>query len=292
MISAQAIKAAVIGNPVSHSLSPIIHNFLLTKNKIDGAYLALKIPEGDLKSCVKSLTKMGFAGFNVTLPYKENMVQICDFLSKESKLIGAVNTVVIDPNGKLHGYNSDATGFIKNLQITYPKFSLKNKTVFLVGAGGAARAAIYALITANVKSIVITNRSKERPKKLISDFKLLAKKANCELKFLQRTEFESSLGKADLLVNTSAPPANKFDYAILNLDALKKSAIVYDIVYYPLITPLLEAARAQGNKIVTGIGMLIEQAMMGFKFWYGEDFFDGVEVARAELEELIIKHHL
>lgn len=265
IISGKAIKAAVIGDPISHSLSPQIHNYWLEQNKIDGVYIALKIHPEDLQDCVQSLVKMGFAGFNVTLPHKEEIFKICQRKSKSAEFCKAVNTVIITSEGELFGHNSDVDGFINNLKENAQDFDLKDKIAFVIGAGGAARAAIYGLIKEGVRKIYITNRNEKKAIDLIADFN---SKANIVLEFLNQIEFEERLKECDLLVNTTSLGMENQPPLLINLDFLPKSAIVYDIVYKPLMTELLSNAQNRGNKIVTGIGMLLHQAVVGFEAWF------------------------
>lgn len=265
---AVGIKAAVIGDPISHSLSPKIHNFFLEKYKIDGSYEALQVTKNNLSEAVAKLVDSGFAGFNVTLPHKEEIFKICDYKSKTAELTGAVNTVIITPDKKLFGHNSDAEGFLNNLKNSQPDFDLNGKNVFVIGAGGAARAVVYALIKSDVKNIFITNRSELRTTELIKNFADFAQQKKCELKFLDKKKFEKNLNQCDLLVNST--PLGMLGQAVLELDLknLKKSALVYDIVYKPLMTELLKTAEARGNQILTGIGMLVFQALVGFEAWF------------------------
>lgn len=248
-------KAAVIGDPISHSLSPKIHNFFLQELAIDGSYEAIRVTKDELAQAVQSLISQGFAGFNVTIPHKEKIFEMCDELDETARLTGAVNTVVITKEKKLRGLNSDVLGFLKNLQNCHPDFDLKNKTIFVVGAGGAARAVVFGLIESGVKKIYLTNRTE---KKLF------------EAEFLGKENFEKKLSECDLLVNTTSLGMSGQEPLNLDLSNLNPSAIVYDIVYKPLETELLKAAKARGNKIVTGIGMLIEQAVVGFEIWFGQ----------------------
>jgi shikimate dehydrogenase len=262
------IKAAVIGDPISHSLSPKIHNFFLQKYGINGSYEAKKISKENLLKDVQQLVAEGFAGFNVTLPHKEEIYKICDHLSRSAKLCGAVNTVIITPDKKLFGHNSDAAGFINNFKNHCPDFNPKQKTAFVIGAGGAARAIVYALIDFGFEKIFITNRNQTRAENLLKNFANFAAQKNCQLQFLPEVKFAKKLDQCDLLVNSTSlgmigQPALSLDLALL-----KNSAIVYDIVYKPLQTVLLRQAQAQGNVIVTGIGMLIEQALVGFEAWF------------------------
>ncbi len=268
LISSKAIKAGLIGDPISHSLSPKIHNFLLEKQGIDGIYLALKIEKNDLKQCVASLVKMGFAGFNVTVPHKEEIFKICDFKSKTASLCKAVNTVIITEDKRIFGHNSDAEGFLKNLQRGVPDFDLKNKVSFLIGAGGAARAAVYSLIKSGAKKIFITNRSQNRAAELIADFAIFAAQKKCQMEFLEAKNFEERLGECDLLTNTTLLGMAGQESLKIDLSNLSQRALVCDIVYKPLMTEFLKEAQVRGNKIITGVGMLLNQALIGFEAWF------------------------
>ncbi len=262
------IKAAVIGDPISHSLSPKIHNFLLERHKIEGEYEAILVKKEEIKSFIKSAKEIGLAGFNVTIPHKEEIFKICDYKSKSATLTGAVNTVVITPDKKIFGHNSDAEGFSNHLKNSEPNFDLKNKTIFVIGAGGAARALIYALIKDEVGKIYITNRNQSRAEDLIKNFTEFAAKKKCELQFLKKEDFTKNLSKCDLLVNSSSLGMSGQEPLEIDLQNLNPQAIVFDIVYKPLITDLLKTSQARGNKIITGLGMLVFQALVGFELWF------------------------
>ena len=264
------IKAAVIGDPISHSLSPKIHGYFLDKYKIDGSYQAIKIEKNNLNQDVKKLIDEGFAGFNVTLPHKEEIYKLCHHKSRSAELTGAVNTVIITADGKLFGHNSDVEGFLNNLKISCPEFDLKGKNAFVIGAGGAARAIVYGLIKSGVSKIFITNRNQERAEKLITDFLYFSHQKRCEIIFLDEKKFAPKLELCDLLVNSTSLGMTGQEKLRLDLNHLNKSAVVYDIVYKPLITDLLADAKKRGNKIVTGIGMLVQQALIGFEAWFGK----------------------
>lgn len=279
------IKAAVIGDPISHSLSPKIHNFFLQKYKIDGSYVAIKISKDELQREVYKLVNQGFAGFNVTIPHKEEIFKICDFKSKTAQLTGAVNTVIVTPDKKLFGHNSDAEGFLNNLKNNAPEFDLKNKNTFVIGAGGAARAIVYALIKSGVKKIFITNRNQNRAEELIKNFAHFASQKRVEVTFFDTENFAKNLFDCDLLINSTSLGMSGQETLELDLKSLKNSAIVYDIVYKPLMTNLLQSAQNRGNKIITGIGMLIEQALIGFEAWFKQK-----PEVDLELEKLLIEN--
>ena len=283
--SMNLIKAAVIGDPISHSLSPKIHNFFLKKYDINGSYEAIRISKEDLREAVQKLIDQGFSGFNVTIPHKEEIFKICDYKSKTAELTGAVNTVIITPDKKIFGHNSDAEGFLNNLKNSAPEFDLKNKKAFVIGAGGAARAIVYGLLKSGVKKIFITNRNKNRAEELIKNFTKFAAEKKCEVKFFDAENFAAQLSDCDLLINSTALGMVGQDSLVLDLKNLKKSAIVYDIVYKPLMTDLLKSAEKRGNKIVTGIGMLIEQALFGFEAWFKEK-----PEVDEELEKMLLKY--
>ncbi|NBV06165.1 MAG: shikimate dehydrogenase [Proteobacteria bacterium] len=278
--SKKKLLACVIGDPIAHSLSPKIHSFLLEKYNIFGTYIAIQVGKEDLKKCVQHLIDSDFAGFNVTLPHKEEIFKICDFKSKTANLTGAVNTVIITADKKLFGHNSDAEGFLNNLKNSAPEFDLKNKNSFVIGAGGAARALIYALIKSGVKKVVITNRNENRALELIKNFADFAKKNNCHLEFLSQKDFEKNLSNCDLLVNSTSLGMQGQQALEIDLNNLQKSAVVYDIVYKPLMTDLLNRSQNRGNKIITGIGMLIEQALVGFEAWFKQ---------KPEIDSALIK---
>jgi shikimate dehydrogenase len=262
------IKAAVIGDPISHSLSPTIHNFLLSRHKIIGEYNAVLVKKDELQSFVNSAIENGLAGFNITIPHKEEIFKICNYKSQTATLTGAVNTVVITSDKKIFGHNSDAEGFANHLKNAQSDFDLKDKTIFVIGAGGAGRAIVYALIKGGAKKIYITNRSQTRAEELIKNFVDFAKEKNCQLQFLTQKNFEQKLNQCDLLVNSSSLGMTGQERLVIDLNNLNQAAIVFDIVYKPLMTELLKAAELRGNKIVTGLGMLVFQALIGFELWF------------------------
>lgn len=255
--------AAVIGDPIAQSLSPYLHNYWLQKYNIDGIYISLKVSKEELPQFIKTLPDVGFSGCNITIPHKEAALKLCNFISKSAKQIGAVNTIFIDEKGKIFGDNSDHFGFIQNIKSEHPNFDFKNKKVLLLGAGGAARAIVFGLLQENVGEIIIANRSLEKAKKIADDF------SSNLIKTISWEEKESHLSNCDLLINSTSLGMVGKDELIINLNNLKKSALVCDIVYKPLMTKLLLAAKSQGNPIVTGIGMLIYQGTLGFTKWFG-----------------------
>lgn len=256
------IKAAVIGDPISHSLSPKIHQYFLKLHNIKGSYEAIKVTNYNLEQDIVRLINLDYKGFNVTLPHKESVRNLCHHLSNSAKLIGAVNTILITKDKKIFGHNSDAQGFIDNIKYHFNSFSFKGKNAFIIGAGGAARAVIYGLIKEGCK-IYLTNRNEIRAQKLINDF-------NSNITLCNKSDFEKNLNKSDILVNASSLGMENMPELQINLNNLNKNSLVTDIVYKPLMTNFLINAKNNGNNIVTGIGMLLFQALIGFEMWYGK----------------------
>jgi len=256
-----AKKAGVIGWPVGHSKSPLIHGHWLQKYGIDATYVAISAQPDGLKREVDKMIADGFYGFNVTVPHKQAIIPMLDFVRADAERIGAVNTVVINPDGTLEGRNTDAFGFIENLKEAAPKFKLGKGTAIVLGAGGAARAIVYALGHEGYKDIRIFNRTLGRARELASAFP--------GAEGFAWDELPDHLPDAALLVNTTSLGMKGQPELNLNISTLSKKALVNDIVYNPLKTGLLVSAHARGNPVVTGIGMLLHQARPAFQAWFG-----------------------
>ena len=284
--SKNLIKAGVVGFPISHSLSPTIHNFYLKKYKINGTYEAFAIPNENFEESIKNLVdQQKLSGFNITIPHKEKIYNLCSHLSKTAQITKAVNTVIILQNGKFFGHNSDADGFIKNFYNHCPNYQLSNKKCFVIGAGGASRAIIYSLISQKVAKIFIANRDHEKALKLIEDFKNFSQQNLVELEFVPLKKNFEFLSEIDLIINSTSLGMINQSKLDIDISNAKKSAIVYDIVYKPLITDILKQAETLNLKIITGIGMLIEQALIGFEAWFKiKAEFD------LELEKILLKN--
>ena len=284
--SKKLIKAGVVGFPISHSLSPTIHNFYLKKYKINGTYEAFAIPNENFEESIKNLVdQQQLSGFNITIPHKEKIYNLCSHLSKTAQITKAVNTVIILQNGKFFGHNSDADGFIKNFYNHCPNYQLSNKKCLVIGAGGASRAIIYSLISQKVAKIFITNRDHEKALKLIEDFKNFSQQNLVELEFVPLKKNFDFLPEIDLIINSTSLGMINQSKLDIDISNAKKSAMVYDIVYKPLITDILKQAETLNLKIITGIGMLIEQALIGFEAWFKiKAEFD------LELEKILLKN--
>lgn len=255
------IKAGVIGHPVKHSKSPLIHNHWIEKHGLSGEYTAIEIAPEDLTEGVQDLIACDFAGFNVTVPHKQAIFKICDYVDDTAKAIGAVNTVVIR-NGLLHGTNTDAFGFIENVHKSAFGVDFLHRPCVVLGAGGAARAVVHGLIAAGAKKIIVTNRTRENAEGIAEMNPSIVKIADWE-------ERSDVLLGAGFLVNTTALGMTGKGPLEIDLAALSEGAVVSDIVYAPLKTDLLLQAEAKGHQIVTGIGMLLHQARPAFEKWFG-----------------------
>lgn len=254
------MKAGVIGFPISHSKSPLIHGYWLRRYTITGTYEPIEIHPDAFEQGVEDLIERGLDGFNVTIPHKENIIGLCHQIDDTARILGAVNTVVIKDK-KLYGQNTDGFGFIENIKSAQPKFDFTHKNAVVLGAGGAARAIIHALDKAGVHKIILTNRTQTRAENL--------KELSDKIEICAWENRMEALAGCDLLVNTTSLGMTGKPGLELDLGALPASALVNDIVYAPLMTPLLSAAQAQGNNIVTGIGMLLHQARPAFAAWTG-----------------------
>jgi len=262
--SGKARVAGVFGWPVGHSKSPRLHGYWLDRYKIDGAYIPLPVAPENFIEALRALPRLGFAGANVTLPHKEAALAAVDRADPHARRIGAVNTIVTAPDGTLDGSNTDGYGFLENLRQGAPGFDAAAGPAVVLGAGGAARALIAALIDAGAPEIRVVNRTPERAEKLIE-----ALGGPCRM--VPWAERAAALDGAALLVNATRLGMAGQGPLDLPLDGLPKSALVNDIVYAPLETPLLKSAKARGNRTVDGLGMLLHQARPGFRAWFGVD---------------------
>jgi len=256
-------QAGVLGYPIAHSLSPQLHGFWLKKHHIAADYKAYEVAPEKLADFLKSLAQKDFRGVNLTIPHKEAALEILDTVDDLARRIGAVNTVVVEQDGTLRGMNTDAYGFITNLKEKAPKWQAKEGPAALFGAGGAARALIVGLLDAGVEEIYLLNRTFERAQKL---GQILADKRIKPLPWDQRNDI---LAHVNLLVNSTSQGMRGHEALDINLDLLSTQAVVSDIVYNPLETPLLKAARRRGNPVVDGLGMLLHQAVPAFEAWFG-----------------------
>lgn len=261
ILTGQARLAGVVGWPVAHSRSPRLHGYWLEHYGIDGAYVPLAVRPEALAEALQGLAATSFRGVNLTIPHKEAALALCDEVDAGARRIGAVNTLVFEA-GRVIGSNSDAFGFIENLRHGAPRWRAADGPALVLGAGGAARAAVCALIDAGAPEVRVCNRTDARAECLAADFAAPA---------VARPWASRAAALADvaLLVNTTSLGMQGQPELDLDLRALPPDAVVNDIVYTPLQTGLLRRARARGNATVDGLGMLLHQARPGFEAWYG-----------------------
>ena len=270
----KTLKAGVIGWPISHSLSPKLHGFWLNQFKINGTYEAIPVKPNYLETFIKQLKNNEFQGINITVPHKETVIKYCDKLSDIAKLVGAVNTITISDDGLITGTNTDVYGFSENLKRSKAWVNKDgvNKTetpAVILGAGGAARGICIALQNMGYSEIRLVNRTLERAEALAKDLREnITKDMQYNIKIYKISEVEIALKDAGLLVNSTSLGMKGCDDLKIDLTNLPKTAIVNDIIYNPLETKLLKAAKLRGNPTVTGIGMLFCQAIPGFEAWF------------------------
>ena len=273
--------AGVMGWPVAHSRSPALHGFWLAAYGIDGAYVRLAVRPENLTRALKALPLLGFAGCNLTLPHKEAALAAVDEIDPAARAVGAVNTVIVRADGSLEGRNTDGYGFLENLRAGAPQWRAAAGPAVILGAGGAARAITAALIAAGVPEIRLVNRTPARAA-------ALAKALKGNLRGFSWEDRGKALAGAALLVNATSLGMVGQPALDLSLEALPLPAIVNDIVYAPLETPLLAAARRRGHPAVDGLGMLLHQARPGFAAWFGQEPEVTPALRQAMLESLAI----
>ncbi len=269
MINPNTKVIALIGNPVKHSLSPKIQNYLIKKYKKDSIYVAFEFPQENLKEAFNGVKKLGFIGLNVTMPYKEEVFRLVDKTDRASDIIKSVNTVKFDKkDGISIGFNTDVEGFIKSLEDK--KFPWSGSRCLVIGAGGSAKSSIYGIIKKKVQDIYVYNRTKEKVKRIIKNFKGIGGK---EIKILSDiSDIDEAIDKVNLIVNCTPLGMDIGSYKDLmpipgNWNLKKK--YVFDMVYNPRETRLIKKAKKEGSVIITGMDMLINQAIFSFKVWFG-----------------------
>ena len=252
----------IMGSPVGHSLSPKLHGFWIRKHALSGDYTAMEVPKENLAAMLDSLVNRGFAGCNLTMPLKERALSLMDEHDESCLISGAVNTVVIR-DGKKTGFNSDGFGFMESLRGQHAGWN--GARVAVLGAGGAARAIIAALKAAGAERFILSNRTQEKPLRIIKDLNL---KNATVMEWENRS---AAMKDATLLVNCTSLGMTGHPALEIDLSLLPEAAAVCDIVYRPLITPLLVEAQRRGHPVVTGLPMLLHQGRLGFRQWFGVD---------------------
>lgn len=258
-ITANTKIIPIFGNPVSHSLSPLIQNVWFKDKKINYVYVAFCIKNNDLKQAVYAIKLFDMPGANVTVPHKIEIMKYLDKVDKSAQIIGSVNTIV-NKGGKLTGYNTDWNGFAQDLKDK--KVSVKNKNIFVVGAGGGAKAILYALAQLKAKKIFLTSKTYEKAKNMSKQYK------NIEVLNIDKIS-NMSFNNIDVIVNASTCGMNPADKLPFDINDFKKGLIVYDLIYNKE-TPFKQFAFKNKLKYISGLGMLVQQGAFGFQMWTGK----------------------
>jgi shikimate dehydrogenase len=254
--------AGVMGMPIMHSRSPMLHNYWFKQQGMAGSYVPLAIQPTGLATALRALHPLGFSGCNLTIPHKQEAMKIVDEVNDAARQIGAISCVTVRADSSLLGSNNDAFGFIRNIQQAQPQWRADAGPIVVIGAGGGSRAVCFGLMHEGARDIRLVNRSDARAQQLADDF-------GVPLQAYPWAQRHDVLAGAALVVNTTSQGMVGQTPLDIHLDALPLSALVTDIVYSPLVTPLLAAARLRGNVIVDGLGMLLHQGPPAWKSWFG-----------------------
>ncbi len=255
-------RAAVIGNPISHSLSPKLHNYWLQRYGISGQYEALDVSKDMLEATIRALPAQGFIGANVTIPHKVSVMKLAHHVTDRATLIGAANTLIFKNDGRVFADNTDGYGFMANMRQGAPGWDPKSGPAAIFGAGGAARAIIVALADVGVPEIRLANRTRLKAEALKAEF-------GARIRVFDWVQAGSMLDGATTVINTTSLGMKGAQEFKVSLAELSPDAVVTDIVYNPLRTQFLEAAAAKGCQTVDGLGMLLHQGVPGFERWFG-----------------------
>ncbi len=256
------LLAGVVGWPIGHSRSPRLHGHWLDRYGIDGYYIPIALEPEDFEAGLRALPRLGFRGVNVTIPHKETACALADARSPRADAIGAANTLSFGAEGEIHADNTDGYGFLENLRQGAPGWRADAGPALVLGAGGAARGVVWALLEAGAPEVRLANRTRARADALRSEF-------GARVVALDWAEAEAAAAGATAIVNTTALGLAVEDVAPLDFRNADAQALATDIVYEPLETPFLAAARRRGLRTVDGLGMLLHQAAPGFEAWFG-----------------------
>ena len=256
------IMAGVIGWPIAHSRSPAIHNHWIQQYNLCGAYGQFPVEINNLEMAIQGLKALGLAGCNITIPHKVAAMRHMDWIDPLAQRMGAINTIVVQADGALHGFNNDGFGYIQSLHEAQPSWQANAGPVVILGAGGAARAIVVSLLDAGAEEIRILYRTRDKAEALAQEF-------GSRITTYEWRERHEALSGCALLVNTTSLGMHGQEALEINLAQLPTSALVSDAIYVPLETPLLAQARKRGNSTVNGLGMLLHQARPAFHAWFG-----------------------
>lgn len=269
--------AGIMGMPVLQSRSPLLHNYWIAKYGLKAAYGHFPVQSDKLEAAVRGLSALGLAGCNITIPHKVRAIQWMDWVDPLARRMGAINCIVVQADGALHGFNFDGYGYIQSLRDVKPDWRADTGPVVVLGAGGAARAVVLSLADLGAKEIRLINRTKDKALALANGLENVVKVLDWDAR-------HEALDGAALLINTTNQGMYDQPALDLHLDALPVTALVSDAVYIPLETPLLKAARLRGHTTVNGLGMLLNQARPAFQAWFGV-----MPEITPELQQLVLK---
>ncbi|PZX10687.1 shikimate dehydrogenase [Celeribacter halophilus] len=261
-MSDKILLAGVIGAPIAHSKSPLLHGYWLSRYGIAGHYVPLHVEQMDLEEVLRMMPKMGFVGANVTIPHKETVLGLADIVTDRAALIGAANTLIFRSDGKLHADNTDGFGFVENLRCN-ADWKPEAGPAAVLGAGGASRAVIASLLEVGVPEIRLSNRTRARADALKDEF-------GAKISVVEWVHAGDMLKGARTVVNTTSLGMHGQPELKVSLDHLGSDAVVTDLVYTPLRTSFLTRAAEKGCQTVDGLGMLLYQAAPGFERWFGK----------------------
>jgi shikimate dehydrogenase len=262
MSDARFVLAGVMGWPVAHTRSPAIHNHWIAEHGLKGAYVQLPVHPDRLEAAIRGLPALGFAGCNVTVPHKVSAMQYMDEVHPAAQRVAAINTIVVQPDGRLLGMNNDGAGYIQSLRDADASWRGDAGPALVLGAGGAARAIVVALLDEGVPEVRIANRTQDKAQALADAF-------GNRVKVVAWAERNAAMAGVSLLVNTTTQGMHGQGALDVQLHDLPLQAMVSDAIYIPMETPLLAAARLRGHRTVNGLGMLLNQARPAFQSWFG-----------------------
>jgi len=261
-MAAEFKLAGVMGWPIAQSRSPILHNYWIEKYNLNGRYVPLAVRPERLADAIRGLPALAFRGCNLTMPHKQLAMTMVDSLTDTAKRIGAINCIVVGDDGKMSGTNNDGNGYVLSVQEVAPHWKPSDGPIAILGAGGAARAIIVALLERGVKEIRLINRTFEKAERLAKEF-------GPAVKPLAWDKRSDAIGDVALLANATDQGMLGKSALDISLDKLSKQTLVSDLIYVPPETPFLAAAKARGNVTINGLGMLLHQARPAFQAWFG-----------------------
>lgn len=261
-MNGEPILAGVVGYPIGHSRSPLLHGYWLRKYGISGHYVPVSLSPDRLVEGLRALGVAGFRGVNVTIPFKELALSNAATVSETAGMLGAANTLTFESDGSYHADNTDGYGFLSNMRQTLPDWTVARGTALILGAGGAARAVVGALLSEGIAEIRLANRTRRRAEELRDHF-------GTRVRVIDWREISEAVCDVDTVINTTSLGMIGNAAIEISLEDAESGTVVTDLVYQPLITPLLAQAQSHGLPVVDGLGMLLHQGAPGFERWYG-----------------------